>query len=308
MHGYQGHECHSGINNKGESWAGKKKRKIPRCQKQIWEWKPEWLVIRQPGQSGGGRDLTQISPHHQESWMWQHTERENVAWAHWKRGWGLRSYIKATSPVKRRLVHRRSHTSRAPGAERQGKESWADARPWPSCPDIRLPIRSSRKIGGFVSEVMVNPILTLTWWTASWIHGPGLTPEHVQPVDWDCVSQGFPLRIHKTEKWELLSLRRPRKNGLMPFVWLHISLKPQVFLSDCIASLYWNPKATKWWQVFQCSRVTALWFIFPVSRAHFWEAQRLVKASETTQRCWWRQGWDVRPETRNLEGGLLQEG
>ena len=91
-------------------------------------------------------------------------------------------------------------------------------------------------------------------------------------------------------------------------MWLHISLKPQVFLSDCIVSLYWNPKETKWWQVFQGSRVTALWLIFPVSHAHFWEAQRLVEASETTQRCWWRQGWEVRPETRNLEGGLQQEG
>ena len=156
MHGYQGQECHSGINNKGDSRAGKKKRKIPRCQTQMWEWKPEWLVIKQPGQSGGEWDLTQISPHHQESWMWQHTERENVAWVHWKRGWGLRSYIKATAPVKRRLVHQRLHPSRAPGAERQAKEHWADARPWPSCPGIRLPIRSSRKIGGFGSEVKVK--------------------------------------------------------------------------------------------------------------------------------------------------------
>ena len=71
-------------------------------------------------------------------------------------GMGLTSHIKATSPVERRLVHWRLHTSMAPGAERQATESWVDARSWPSCPGIRLPLRSSRKTEGFSGEVKVK--------------------------------------------------------------------------------------------------------------------------------------------------------
>ena len=36
------------------------------------------------------------------------------------------------------------------------KESWVPARPWPSCPGIRLPLRSSRKIGGFGVKIKVK--------------------------------------------------------------------------------------------------------------------------------------------------------
>lgn len=46
---------------------------------------------------------------------------------------------------------------RAPGAERGAKERWAGARLWPSCPGIRLPLRSGREVGGLRSEVRSKP-------------------------------------------------------------------------------------------------------------------------------------------------------
>lgn len=50
--------------------------------------------------------------------MWQHTGTENEARAHRRRGWGLISYIKAASPLERRLVQGMLCTSR----ESQGQE------------------------------------------------------------------------------------------------------------------------------------------------------------------------------------------
>lgn len=49
-----------------------------------------------------------------------------------------------------------TNQQRAPRAGRGARESQADARPWPSCPGSRLPLRSSRETGGLSSEVKVK--------------------------------------------------------------------------------------------------------------------------------------------------------